>query len=158
MLLFMVRGLFSKLQFAYVQFPALDLSGDLLYEPFWEAVGRIEKCGLKVIVWFHNKPITTIMNVFFTRCLVQAWMEFHQSLHDQTPQGRERDYLQSEKPVCTWQQRFAVFLRSTTSDENSEKLLVVTTPLSLGMIVKASTTLHCMLIDQWEVHFVESPH
>lgn len=31
MLVFMVRGLFSKLQFAYVQFPALDLSGDLLY-------------------------------------------------------------------------------------------------------------------------------
>jgi hypothetical protein len=48
MLVFMVRGLFSKLQFAYVQFPASDLSGDLLYEPFWEAVGRIENCGLKV--------------------------------------------------------------------------------------------------------------
>ncbi len=54
--IFMVRGLFNKLQFVYVQFPALDLSGDLLHEPFWEAVGRIEKCGLKVIIWFHNKP------------------------------------------------------------------------------------------------------
>lgn len=48
MLVFMVRGLFSKLQFAYAQFPAMDLSGDLMYEPFWEAVGRIENCGLKV--------------------------------------------------------------------------------------------------------------
>ena len=48
MLVFMVRGMFSKLQFAYVQFPAVDLTGDLMYEPFWEAVGRIENCGLKV--------------------------------------------------------------------------------------------------------------
>ena len=48
MLVFMVRGLFNKQQFAYAQFPAVDLSGDLLYEPFWEAVGRLENCGLKV--------------------------------------------------------------------------------------------------------------
>ena len=48
MLVFMVRGMFNKLQFAYVQFPAIDLTGDLLYEPFWEAVGRIENCGIKV--------------------------------------------------------------------------------------------------------------
>lgn len=52
MLVFMVRGLFNKLQFPYAQFPALDLSGDLLYQPFWEAVGRIEKCGLKVNISF----------------------------------------------------------------------------------------------------------
>ena len=49
MAVFMVRGLFSKLQFPYAQFPSTDLTGDLLYDPFWEAVGRIEKCGLKVI-------------------------------------------------------------------------------------------------------------
>ena len=48
MMVVMVRGLFSKLHFAYAQFPCADLSGDLLYEPFWEAVGRLEICGLKV--------------------------------------------------------------------------------------------------------------
>ena len=48
MMVFMVQGLFNKLQFAYAQFQCADLSGDLLYEPFWEAVGRIENCGLKV--------------------------------------------------------------------------------------------------------------
>ncbi len=48
MAVLMVRGLFSKLQFAYAQLPSADLSGDQLYDPFWEAVGRIEKCGLKV--------------------------------------------------------------------------------------------------------------
>ena len=45
---FMVRGLFNKLQFAYVQFPCANVSGDLLYNPFWEAVYRVERCGLKV--------------------------------------------------------------------------------------------------------------
>lgn len=48
MMVFMVRGLFSKLQFAYAQFPCASVTGDLLYAPFWEAVGRIEACGLKV--------------------------------------------------------------------------------------------------------------
>ena len=47
MMVFMVRGLFSKLQFPYAQFSCASLSGDLLYEPFWEAVRRVETCGLK---------------------------------------------------------------------------------------------------------------
>ena len=45
---FMVRGLFNKLRFAYAQFPCMSISGDLLYDPFWEAVYRAERCGLKV--------------------------------------------------------------------------------------------------------------
>ena len=48
MMVFMVRGLFTKLHFAYAQFPCAKVSGDLLYDPFWEAVARIEKCGLMV--------------------------------------------------------------------------------------------------------------
>ena len=47
-LVFMVRGLFTKLQFAYAQFPCGALTGEKLYKPFWDAVGRIETCGLKV--------------------------------------------------------------------------------------------------------------
>ena len=50
MMAFMVRGLFSKLQFAYTQFPCADLLGDLLYEQFWEAVCRLETCGFKVSI------------------------------------------------------------------------------------------------------------
>ena len=34
MLVIFVRGLFSKLNFAYVQFPCTSLSGDKLYDPF----------------------------------------------------------------------------------------------------------------------------
>ena len=48
MMVFMVRGLFTKLQFPYAQFPVMSVSGDQLYEPFWEAIGRLENCGLKV--------------------------------------------------------------------------------------------------------------
>ena len=48
MMVFMVRGLFTKLQFPYAQFPVMSVSGYQSYEPFWEAIGRLENCGLKV--------------------------------------------------------------------------------------------------------------
>ena len=48
MMVFMVRRLFHSLQFPYAQFPCSELTGELLYEPFWEAVSRIENVGLKV--------------------------------------------------------------------------------------------------------------
>jgi len=38
MMVFMVHGLFSSLQFTYAQFPCAELTGELLYDPFWEAV------------------------------------------------------------------------------------------------------------------------
>lgn len=47
-LVFMVRGLFTKLQFAYAQFPCSSLAGEKLFKPFWDAVCRLETCGLKV--------------------------------------------------------------------------------------------------------------
>ena len=47
MMVFMVRGLFNKLQFPYAQLPCASLSGDLLYEPFLEAVGRVEPVDSK---------------------------------------------------------------------------------------------------------------
>ena len=48
MMVFMVRGLFSALQFPYAQFPCGDITGEQLFDPFWEAVRRVETCGLKV--------------------------------------------------------------------------------------------------------------
>ena len=59
----------TTLQFLCVQFPCSDLSGEQMYEPFWDAVGiktramcdglanqssdallgRLEQCGLKVV-------------------------------------------------------------------------------------------------------------
>ena len=51
MMVFMVRGLFNSLQFPYAQFPCADITGEMLYDPFWEAVRRIEACGLKVCLY-----------------------------------------------------------------------------------------------------------
>ncbi len=45
----MVRGLFSKLQFPYTQFPCHKLLGFELYDIFWEAVERVERCGFNVL-------------------------------------------------------------------------------------------------------------
>ena len=49
MLVFLVRGLFTRLQFPYAQFPTLSLSSDLIFTPFWEAVKRLQLCGLNVV-------------------------------------------------------------------------------------------------------------
>ena len=49
MLVLMVRGLFSKLCFPYAHFPCKDLSAELMYDPVWEAVCRLELCGFKVM-------------------------------------------------------------------------------------------------------------
>ncbi len=49
MLVIMVRGLFSSLEFPYAQFPCNDLSGEQMYTIVWEAVGRLEQVGFKVM-------------------------------------------------------------------------------------------------------------
>ena len=49
MLVFMVRGLYSSLQFPYAQFPCTSVRGDQLLSLFWEAVARLERYGIKVL-------------------------------------------------------------------------------------------------------------
>ncbi len=46
----MVKGLFTPLRFPYAHFPCTSLSGDLLFQPFWEAVFRLERMDFKVHV------------------------------------------------------------------------------------------------------------
>lgn len=50
MMTMMVKGLFTPLRFAYAQFPCTSVTGDLLFQPFWEAVFRLERMGFKVSV------------------------------------------------------------------------------------------------------------
>ena len=45
-LVIMVRGLLSKLNFSYAQFACANLSGDLLVYPVWEAISRLERQGI----------------------------------------------------------------------------------------------------------------
>ncbi len=49
MMTFMVRGLFSRLQFPYAYFSSRKVKGHLLFNPLWEAVARLERCGFKVL-------------------------------------------------------------------------------------------------------------
>ena len=47
-LAFMVKGLFTGLKFPYVHFSSTKLTGDSLFQLFWEVVRKLEKIGLRV--------------------------------------------------------------------------------------------------------------
>ena len=47
-LAFMVRGLFTPLRFAYAQFPCAKVTGELLLQPFWQAIYHLERMTFKV--------------------------------------------------------------------------------------------------------------
>lgn len=49
MLVFMVSGILSDLQFPYAQFPTTSITADQLYSLVWGCVRRIEAAGLKVL-------------------------------------------------------------------------------------------------------------
>lgn len=49
MLVFMVRNLFSKLEYPYAQFPCSSLSSDLIFPLVWDCVERLESYGFKVM-------------------------------------------------------------------------------------------------------------
>ena len=51
MLLFMIRGLFTSLEFPYAHFATTGATADMLYPIVWESVRRIESCGLNVIAF-----------------------------------------------------------------------------------------------------------
>ena len=51
MLLFMVRGMFSSLEFPYAHFAMRGITADSLYPIVWEAVQRLESCGIHVIAF-----------------------------------------------------------------------------------------------------------
>ena len=48
MMTFMVRGLFTHLEYPYVYFPTRNVTGSLLIDPLWETVDRLERHGFKV--------------------------------------------------------------------------------------------------------------
>lgn len=51
MLVFMVRGLFQKFNYPYAQFACSNLTGDLIFDPLWEAVSRLERIGFHVLTF-----------------------------------------------------------------------------------------------------------
>ena len=51
MLLFMIRGMFTNLEFPYAHFATRGITADSLFPIVWEAVDRLEWCGLNVIAF-----------------------------------------------------------------------------------------------------------
>ena len=89
MLVIMVRGLFTKLQYPYVQFAARNLMGHQIFDPFWEAVFRLERCGLKVVgVTFDGaKPNRSFIRLH--RPAQQKPSEFYKMPNPYASDGRE---------------------------------------------------------------------
>lgn len=75
MLVLMVRGLFYKLNYPYAQFTCNTITGDLMFDPVWEAVSRLERLGFCVLALTYDgatpnhrlwKLHTAVPNVFAT--------------------------------------------------------------------------------------------
>jgi hypothetical protein len=54
MVVIMVRGLFTDLQYPYAQYPCTNLVGMQLFSPFWNVVFRLEKIGFKVCLLCYH--------------------------------------------------------------------------------------------------------
>lgn len=63
MLVFLVRGVFIRMQFPYAQYPTADLTADLLYPIVWEVVRSLECAGFKVISLTGDKA--SVNRTFF---------------------------------------------------------------------------------------------
>ena len=48
-MVFMVKGLLHKFNYPYAQFSCGNTSGDLIFDPVWEAVARLEQMGFFVL-------------------------------------------------------------------------------------------------------------
>ena len=49
MMVFMVKGLLHKFDYPYAQFACGKMTGDLIFDPIWEAVARLERIGFFVL-------------------------------------------------------------------------------------------------------------
>ena len=65
MMTFMVKGLFSDLEFPYVYFPSRNITGYLLFEPFWEAINRLERSGFHVNIIYNIFMYGTVTTTKF---------------------------------------------------------------------------------------------
>ena len=59
MLLFMVRGMCSTLEFLYAHFVTRGITADSLYPIVWEAVQCLESCGMYMMFLSYTKIIST---------------------------------------------------------------------------------------------------
>ena len=115
--LVLVRGIFIHLQFPYAQFACSSVTGDQLFNPFWEAVVHLERCGFMVLVAtvmvLHQIvrlcTFTVKVTPFCTRCSI---------------------------PLPAQSVIYPLHLRPTPPVEDSEKLLVKHEASFVGMLVE----------------------
>ena len=70
MMVFMVKGLLTRLQFPYAHFPCRDITGDLLFEPFWGKQflgwkGWDLRCLFIIIVFANSLHTFKVMGATF---------------------------------------------------------------------------------------------
>ena len=101
MLTFMVKGLFTGLKYPYAQFSCTKLTGDCLFQLFWEAVKRLERVGLRVTLLHYT--LVTICDILLT-LQTGPWSHLGWSLKQQADDKVTRHisctHLQSEECVC----------------------------------------------------------
>ena len=142
MMVFMVRGLFTRLQFPYAQFSCASVSGDLLYDPFWEAVCRLKRLGSKVLAATADgaSPNRRLIKLHGTDKLVYKVINPHAPDH-----------------------RYLYFLRPTTLAQNGKKLLGKQEATAMVEFQHHIVLCHCFsfiitipYIVQWKGDFLES--
>ena len=64
MMVFMVKGLLHKFEYPYAQFACGSMSGDLIFDPIWEAIARLERIGLlcQLFAVMELHPIVNFSN------------------------------------------------------------------------------------------------
>ena len=91
LLVLMVRGLFSDLQFPYAQFPCASLSGEQIYHIFWEAVERLERQAILAISNYRNHITLSCRNDVKVLCVTcdgysanRRFLKIHECDRDDT--------------------------------------------------------------------------
>ena len=65
----MLKGLFTPFRYPYAHFPCASITGDLLFQPFWEAVYHLERMEFKV-------SLSVEVNVIYIFAYYRSW-ELH---------------------------------------------------------------------------------
>ena len=122
MLVFMVRGLFLKLEFPYAQFPCDSLAGEQLFPIVWGCVERLEACGFKVIALTADGASCN-----------RKFFKMHQSENETEAdnEGSEADETLSDELTVTYKttnvyssDQRPLFFRCSSFNQDREKLLV----------------------------------
>ena len=73
MLVFMIKGLLTSLEFPYVQFPAVSTKGSSLLPLLWRIVAHLTRLGLVVLVWCAMGLVITGRCLAYTAVVIRQY-------------------------------------------------------------------------------------